>query len=124
MLATLAGDESAALALVADGWVDAHYAHVPCPAAVLRWLFALAAYHPRAAVAAGAARSLSVLLAPAGAAAPEWVPSPAHLFAVLLLQMRQPLPHATRHCHSLLVPAPSSNRLKSDVTRVECYAQD
>ena len=83
MLVMLAGaDELAALQLVEGGWLEAHFAHgQPCPAEVLRWLFLLVSYHPRAAAAASAARALGALLD--GSAQPSWVPSPAHFLRVL-----------------------------------------
>eukprot|EP00964_Phaeocystis_antarctica_P045972 scaffold26508_cov60-Phaeocystis_antarctica.AAC.5 len=86
MLGMLAStDAPAALALVEAGWLEAHYAHRPCPAAVLRWLFALVCYHPRPAAVAGASRALSTLLLSGGAEAPPpaWVPSPAHFVHAL-----------------------------------------
>ena len=78
-------DAPAALALVEAGWLEAHYAHRPCPVAVLRWLFALVCYHPRPAAVAGASRALSALLHAGGVAAspPAWVPSPAHFVHAL-----------------------------------------
>ena len=86
MLGMLANtDAPAALALVEAGWLEAHYAHRPCPVAVLRWLFALVCYHPRPAAVAGASRALSTLLLGGGAAAqpPAWVPTPAHFVHAL-----------------------------------------
>ena len=87
MLGMLAStDAPAALALVEAGWLEAHYAHRPCPVAVLRWLFALVCYHPRPAAVAGASRALSTLLLGGGGAAaqpPAWVPSPAHFVHAL-----------------------------------------
>ena len=62
MLASSDADEPNVRELLCGGWVQTHYARRPCPEPVLRWLFAVACHHPRAAAAVSAARTLGAIL--------------------------------------------------------------
>ena len=89
MLAGLSAEEPSARELLAGGWVRAHYERRPCPAPVVRWLFAVTCHHHHADVASAASRTLISLLgtAPTDAASAEtcmeWVPLPSDFLAAL-----------------------------------------
>lgn len=82
MLAGLDAEDASAAELLHGNWIRTHYIHRPCPASVLRWLFANACHHRRSNIASAAARTFSALLG-GFETRPPWVPKPSDFVGAL-----------------------------------------